>query len=349
MQEWQDAYYIENGGDDYDSVITTNIIAYQDGGLYDIDRLKIYLNDELVADINKTIIAEELYELLIFYPFDENTTLKVEFKYEAFWTTYTKSCSVDLVNSDFVFANGIAVEMESASISGSTVCRFESAETYESGSLTVKIDPDGASQAGAEWTINGGTNWMKSNQTLSDIDEGDYLLQFKRVRGWRKPKDQTITIVAGEETTVNGNYRLAQGSATLLVDVKPSQAKTEGAMFKLEDGEWQSPTGMPIMVDSGDYLLTFKDTTNWVAPKNIDLGLDENATELITGQYLLYGDADGNEIVDIKDMIRLQQTLVGLSSDSLPEKPDVLDLSSDGVLGIADVIIFFQKIAESSK
>jgi hypothetical protein len=40
---------------------------------------------------------------------------------------------------------------------------------------------------------------------------------------------------------------------------------------------------------------------------------------------------------------------VGLSSDSLPEKPDVLDLSSDGVLGIADVIIFFQKIAESSK
>jgi len=54
MQEWQDAYSIENGGDDYDSVITTNLIAYQDGGLYDIDRLKIYLNDELVADIRYT-------------------------------------------------------------------------------------------------------------------------------------------------------------------------------------------------------------------------------------------------------------------------------------------------------
>jgi len=28
----------------------------------------------------------------------------------------------------------------------------------------------------------------------------------------------------------------------LIVNVKPSQAKTEGAMFKLDDGEWQSPT-----------------------------------------------------------------------------------------------------------
>ena len=75
--------------------------------------------------------------------------------------------------------------------------------------------------------------------------------------------------------------------------------------------------------------------------------MDENATEIIIGQYYLYGDADSNEIVDLADMIKIQQVLTGVPHDDLPEKLDVLDLSLDGVLGISDVIEVFQKISDS--
>jgi hypothetical protein len=117
-----------------------------------------------------------------------------------------------------------------------------------------------------------------------------------------------------------------------------------GAQWKLDDGDWQSATSS--MVESADYLLSFSQIPGWRTPDSIEIGLDEKATELIIGQYYLYGDADSNEIVDLADMIKIQQVLTGVPHD-LPDNLDVLDLSLDGALGISDVIKVFQNISDS--
>jgi hypothetical protein len=220
---------------------------------------------------------------------------------------------------------------------------YESEETG-SASLTVSIKPDSVVSSGAMWSIDDGDEWISSDDTISDLDAGDYTIKFKRVSGWRKPKSQTVSIEEGEDSSTTGTYRVSQGTATLIVDIKPSQVKAMGAQWKLDDGDWQSTTSS--MVESADYLLSFSQIPGWRTPDSIEIGLDENATELIIGQYYLYGDADSNEIVDLADMIKIQQVLTGVPHD-LPDKLDVLDLSLDGALGISDVIKVFQNISDS--
>jgi len=215
--------------------------------------------------------------------------------------------------------------------------------TYESeitgtASLTVQIKPYSIVPLGAKWSIDDGENWQFSDDIITGLTAGNYTIIFTQVLGWYKPLNQTISIEEGQALSVTASYRLAQGSATLIVDIKPSKLKTAGAMFKLNDGNWQNATGLPLILDSGNYILTFKDIPGWLTPDRIDFELNENATELKTGQYYLLGDADSNLTVNLTDLIKIQQVLIGIVHDDLPDNKKVLDLSLDGVLGIADVI-----------
>jgi len=212
-------------------------------------------------------------------------------------------------------------------------------------SLTVQIKPVSVVPLGAKWSIDDGVNWMLSGETITDLTDGNYTIIYTQVLGWYKPLNQTISIEEGQASSVTASYRLAQGTATLIVDIKPSKVKAAGAMFKLNEGNWQNTTGFPLILDSGNYFLSFKEIPGWLTPDKIDFELNENVTELKTGQYYLLGDADSNQTVDLSDMIKIQQVLVGIAHDDLPDNAKVLDLSLDGTLGIADVIKILQNIS----
>jgi hypothetical protein len=116
MKEWKGAQYLRNGHDDYDSVIATNVVAYHSGGAFDVYGLNIYVDDELVHSHSDVIYTEGAYEVLVFYPFDNNAEMKIEFEYEAYFQRYTTFCTFTLDDSNDVFSNGISVKMYTGDI-----------------------------------------------------------------------------------------------------------------------------------------------------------------------------------------------------------------------------------------
>jgi hypothetical protein len=131
MKEWKGAQYLRNGHDDYDSVIATNVVAYHSGGAFDVYGLNIYVDDELVHSHSDVIYTEGAYEVLVFYPFDNNAEMKIEFEYEAYFQRYTTFCTFTLDDSNDVFSNGISVKMYTGDIFNSgAYISLETAESY---------------------------------------------------------------------------------------------------------------------------------------------------------------------------------------------------------------------------
>jgi len=70
--------------------------------------------------------------------------------------------------------------------------------------VKVIISPQGAIDAGARWRVDGGT-WQKSGVSLNCLSTGQHMIEFKKVFGWTKPSNQTVTINNGQTTILSGN------------------------------------------------------------------------------------------------------------------------------------------------
>ncbi|QTA89953.1 Dockerin domain-containing protein [Desulfonema magnum] len=210
------------------------------------------------------------------------------------------------------------------------------------GSLQIDIQPETAMNSGAKWQVDGG-EWQESSTIVTGLREGVHTVTFSRLSGWFKPADQTVSITAGETSVLTGTYQVAQGSGSLTVEIHPSQADSAGAMWNLDDGEWQESGHMVSNLDAGDYVVNFKKISGWLTPESVPAAVNDAGDEIVTGNYLLYGDADGNGEISLGDMVVIQKVLVGMKPD-LPERLEVADVSSDGVLGMTDSFIILQYI-----
>lgn len=83
---------------------------------------------------------------------------------------------------------------------------FICTNVYAVGSLTVTIAPQVARDNSAQWSIDGGSTWNDSGDTVSDLTAGDVTLQFSAVTGWKSPVNQTITIVDSQTSEAVGIY-----------------------------------------------------------------------------------------------------------------------------------------------
>jgi hypothetical protein len=207
------------------------------------------------------------------------------------------------------------------------------------GSLQTDIRPETAS---AKWQVDGG-EWQESGAIVTGLREGGHTVTFSRLSGWFKPAEQTVSITAGETSVITGTYQTAQGSGSLTVEISPSQAGSAGAMWNLDDGEWQESGHMMSNLDAGDYVVNFKKISGWLTPEAVPAAVKDAGNEIVTGNYLLYGDADGNGEISLGDLLVIQKVLVGMKPN-LPERFEVVDVSSDGVLGMTDSFIIFQYI-----
>ena len=68
------------------------------------------------------------------------------------------------------------------------------------GSLTVEISPPSA--AGVRWRRQGASAWRGPGETESGIQEGDYLLEFSGLDGFRDVADTLARVRAGETASV---------------------------------------------------------------------------------------------------------------------------------------------------
>ena len=77
----------------------------------------------------------------------------------------------------------------------------------EFGSLTVTVIPAAAVKAGAKWRIKGNNGWQDSGATVSNIQTGSQVVEFKALaKPWTTPKAATAKITKEQNATVTGKY-----------------------------------------------------------------------------------------------------------------------------------------------
>lgn len=84
----------------------------------------------------------------------------------------------------------------------------EVSETYLGyGMVEVLIQPDLVWDCGGEWRWVGTTEWkMGLGGTQVRVPVGDYVMEFKKVPGWREPKPRAVTIRVGESIRIYATY-----------------------------------------------------------------------------------------------------------------------------------------------
>ncbi|MEI7937008.1 MAG: choice-of-anchor Q domain-containing protein [Verrucomicrobiota bacterium] len=75
-----------------------------------------------------------------------------------------------------------------------------------SGSVVVRIDPTYAVDAGAQWSLDAGTNWNASQAQVGYVPPGSRTITFTNVSGWVRPQPLTVTVLAGAVTATNATY-----------------------------------------------------------------------------------------------------------------------------------------------
>lgn len=77
----------------------------------------------------------------------------------------------------------------------------------EFGSLTVTVIPAEAVKAGAKWRIKGNEGWQDSGATVSNIQTGSQVVEFKALaKPWTTPKAATAKITKEQNATISGKY-----------------------------------------------------------------------------------------------------------------------------------------------
>ena len=99
--------------------------------------------------------------------------------------------------------------------------------------IQIMIEPQEAVQAGAQWSLDGGTTWIDSGAASPMIVPGAYAITYKEISGFIKPAGEMLNASA-EETTVH--------RATYIAIVAEEGESTEGEGETVEgEGEPASP------------------------------------------------------------------------------------------------------------
>jgi hypothetical protein len=157
---------------------------------------------------------------------------------------------------------------------------------FQTGSLRVTINPQGAVDAGAKWRRTGTSTWQNSGATETGIPVGQYTVECSSVSGWTKPAYQPVAISDGQTTDASGTYTLPAGS--LRVTISPQGAIDAGAKWRIVGtSTWcdsgDTETGIPV----GQSSIEFSDVAGWTKPANRSVTISDGQTIGATGAYIV--------------------------------------------------------------
>ncbi|NLV46136.1 MAG: DUF1565 domain-containing protein, partial [Candidatus Hydrogenedentes bacterium] len=95
-----------------------------------------------------------------------------------------------------------------------------------SGRLTVRLFPEEAAWAGAQWTVSGGGSWQNDGDSLV-LPVGTYSLMFKDLDGWITPAGLTVNMMISGDLNETGFYQ----------EILPVEGEGEA----LPEGEGETP------------------------------------------------------------------------------------------------------------
>ncbi len=174
------------------------------------------------------------------------------------------------------------------------------AQTAQSGSLVVTIQPAAAVSAGAQWQVDGGA-MRNSGTTLSGLTTGSHTLAFKAVSGWTAPASQSVTINANATTSATGTYTTAiPQTGSLSVTIQPAAAVTAGAQWQVDGGALQNSGATVSGLTAGSHTVAFRTITGWTAPASQSVTINADVTTTATGTYTGNGTQTGSLTVTIQ-------------------------------------------------
>ena len=155
--------------------------------------------------------------------------------------------------------------------------------TPATGNLTVTIAPQGAIDAGAQWSVDG-SNWYSSGQSLT-LSIGSYTVQYSSVAGWDTPSNSSVQITSGGSATATGTYVRQTGSLT--VTILPQGAIDAGAMWRRAGtATWLSNGTTETGIPTGNYTVEFSTITGWETPSSVAVTITDGGSASTSGTYI---------------------------------------------------------------
>ena len=148
---------------------------------------------------------------------------------------------------------------------------------------------------GAAWSLNGG-DWYASGAVaaLGETNDLSVSLGYRSIYGWTEPPPETVELTNGMTRTLIRSYRL---NGTLAVYLEPAEARSNGAMWRVDGGQWLLSDTVVSNVSLGDHLLDFTTLDGWQEPALETVTLSEGENKVLTKFYTA---ARGGLVVNIE-------------------------------------------------
>lgn len=154
----------------------------------------------------------------------------------------------------------------------------------ETGSLAVRIEPESARTAGAQWQVDGGP-WQDSGATVAGLGAGSHTVAFKEISGWAKPAEQAVAIVAMETASLDVAYTALVLTGSLNVTLAPAAAVTAGAQWRIDAGAWHSSGESVEGIPAGTHTISFDVVAGWIKPNSQQTTVAADTPAAATGTY----------------------------------------------------------------
>lgn len=76
----------------------------------------------------------------------------------------------------------------------------------DKGNLLVNIGPEEVNSLGAQWRLLGSDSWMDSGVEMSNLNIGQYTIEFKQLTDWVKPDNEVVSIDKDVQTILDVSY-----------------------------------------------------------------------------------------------------------------------------------------------
>ncbi|MEI6078173.1 MAG: hypothetical protein WCS94_21510, partial [Verrucomicrobiota bacterium] len=153
------------------------------------------------------------------------------------------------------------------------------------GSVSVAISPSSAVNAGAQWSLDGGS-WLNSGILVSNVALGTHTISFLPTTGFITPSNSSVTVNSGQTTNVSAAY-IALGNVQ--VSISPTNAVTGGAQWALDGGAWQASGMVLSNLTLGTHTISYFPLTSWLTPSNQAVIVASAQTTNIATAYTALG------------------------------------------------------------
>ncbi len=152
------------------------------------------------------------------------------------------------------------------------------------GSVKIEVTPDYG-----QWELTDNLGNIidgVGNTTLHNIPSGLTTLTWKEIDGYflPVPNPHSFTVKYNITATITGYY-FPPGMGSLRVIIEPSEVRSKGAKWRVDDGEWRSSGNTIYGLDVGLHTVSFKDVPGWLLPTNEVVLVKEGERTVFTGVY----------------------------------------------------------------